>query len=147
MLADGWQVALAGRRAEPHEWALARALRGEAEWTPFANFHNVFGANYSRFDRLFAGPIVDPLAPPTPTTYLGERTRFDYRGDVALSPGNLVVFGAQREDERFVDPRACLAPRAVRPDRVGVGGADRVRRRMETCLDCANSMSVLGYLR
>ncbi|WP_287069298.1 TonB-dependent siderophore receptor [Methylobacterium sp.] len=77
------------------------ALRGEAEWTPFANFHNVFGANYSRFDRLFAGPIVDPLAPPTPTTYLGERTRFDYRGDVALSPGNLVVFGAQREDERF----------------------------------------------
>lgn len=75
-------------------------MRGEAEWTPAPGFHNVFGANYSKFDRLFAGPL-DPLAPPTPTTYLGERTRFDYRGDWQLSPGNLVLFGAQREDERF----------------------------------------------
>ncbi len=75
-------------------------MRGEAEWTPVPGFHNVFGANYSKFDRLFAGPL-DPLAPPTPTTYLGERTRFDYRGDWQVSPGNLVLFGAQREDERF----------------------------------------------
>ncbi|WP_246775377.1 TonB-dependent receptor plug domain-containing protein [Methylobacterium aquaticum] len=75
-------------------------MRGEAEWTPLPGFHNVFGANYSKFDRLFAGPL-DPLAPPTPSTYLGERTRFDYRGDVQLAPGHLLLFGAQREDERF----------------------------------------------
>ena len=75
-------------------------MRGEAEWTPVPGFHNVFGANYATFDRLFEGPL-NPLSPPTPTTYFGERTRFDYRGDVALSPGNVVVFGAQREDERL----------------------------------------------
>ncbi|WP_288585860.1 TonB-dependent receptor [uncultured Methylobacterium sp.] len=75
-------------------------MRGEAEWTPLPGFHNVFGANYAKFDRLFAGPL-DALAPPTPSTYLGERTRFDYRGDVQLSPGHLLLFGAQREDERF----------------------------------------------
>lgn len=75
-------------------------MRGEAEWTPLPGFHNVFGANYAKFDRLFAGPL-DPLAPPTPSIYLGERTRFDYRGDVQLAPGHLVLFGAQREDERF----------------------------------------------
>ncbi|MGF3027849.1 TonB-dependent receptor plug domain-containing protein [Methylobacterium aquaticum] len=75
-------------------------MRGEAEWTPLPGFHNVFGANYAKFDRLFAGPL-DPLAPPTPSTYLGERTRFDYRGDIQLAPGHLLLFGAQREDERF----------------------------------------------
>ncbi len=41
-------------------------IRGEAEWTPLPGFHNVFGANYAKFDRLFAGPL-DPLAPPTPS--------------------------------------------------------------------------------
>ncbi len=75
-------------------------MRGEAEWTPLPGFHNVFGANYATFDRLFAGPL-DPLAPPTPSTTLGERTRFDYRGDVQLAPGHRLLFGAQREDERF----------------------------------------------
>lgn len=76
------------------------SMRGEAEWTPVPGFHNVFGANYATFDRLFAGPL-DPLSVPTPTTYFGERTRFDYRGDVQLAPGNLLLFGAQREDERI----------------------------------------------
>lgn len=75
-------------------------MRGEAEWTPTPGFRNVFGANYSRFDRSFAGPL-DPLSPPVPTATLGERSRFDYRGDVDLAPGHILLFGAQREDERI----------------------------------------------
>ncbi|MEH3120131.1 MAG: TonB-dependent receptor [Methylorubrum populi] len=75
-------------------------MRGEAEWTPVPGVHNVFGANYAAFDRLSAGPL-DPLSPPTPTTSLGERSRFDYRGDAQLAPGSLLLFGAQREDERI----------------------------------------------
>lgn len=75
-------------------------MRGEAEWAPIAGFRNVFGANYATFDRVFAGPL-DPLTAPTPTTTFGERTRFDYRGEMDLAPGHLLLFGAQREDERI----------------------------------------------
>lgn len=36
-----------------------------------------------------------------------ERTRYEYRGDYQLSSGNLVLFGAQRDDESVstTDPR------------------------------------------
>ena len=72
--------------------------RNEAEWTPFAGFHNLFAINYSNLFNRQQGPL-DPLATPDATTGLGERTRYEYRGDYQLSPGNLILFGAQRDDE------------------------------------------------
>ncbi len=80
--------------------------RNEAEWTPFAGFHNILAVNYSNlFNRQDQGPL-DPFSGPQATTGLGERTRLEYRGDYELSPGNLVLFGAQRDDESLstVDP-------------------------------------------
>ena len=75
-------------------------LRNEAEWTPFTGFHHVFGVNYSNLFSLNQGPL-DPLATPDATAGLGERLRFDYRGDYALAPGHLLLWGAGREEERL----------------------------------------------
>ncbi|MGV7032743.1 TonB-dependent receptor plug domain-containing protein [Methylobacterium symbioticum] len=72
--------------------------RNEAEWTPLPGFHNVFAINYSNLFNRQQGPL-DPLATPDATTGLGERTRYEYRGDYLLSPGNLLLFGAQRDEE------------------------------------------------
>ncbi|ACK86397.1 TonB-dependent receptor plug domain-containing protein [Methylorubrum extorquens] len=72
--------------------------RNEAEWTPFAGFHNIFAINYSNLFNRQQGPL-DPLATPEATTGLGQRTRYEYRGDYQLSPGNLMLFGAQRDEE------------------------------------------------
>ncbi|MER2265066.1 TonB-dependent receptor plug domain-containing protein [Methylobacterium oxalidis] len=73
--------------------------RNEAEWTPFAGFHNIFAINYSNLFNRQQGPL-DPFAtPPEANTGLGERTRYEYRGDYLLSPGNLLLFGAQRDEE------------------------------------------------
>ena len=72
--------------------------RNEAEWTPFAGFHNIFAINYSNlFNRQITNEY-DPLNP-LPTTGLGERLRYEYRGDYLFSPGNLLLFGAQRDEE------------------------------------------------
>ncbi|GEO99682.1 TonB-dependent receptor plug domain-containing protein [Methylobacterium haplocladii] len=72
--------------------------RNEAEWTPIAGFHNIFAINYSNLFNRQATNVYDPLNP-IPTTGLGERTRYEYRGDYLLSPGNLLLFGAQRDEE------------------------------------------------
>lgn len=74
--------------------------RNEAEWTPWAGFHNVVAVNYSNIDSLNQGPL-DPLATPAATTALGERLRYEYRGDYLISPGNLILFGTQRDEERL----------------------------------------------
>ncbi|GJE78492.1 TonB-dependent receptor plug domain-containing protein [Methylorubrum suomiense] len=75
--------------------------RNEAEWTPLPGFHNVVAVNYSNlFNRQFQD-IYNPLATPADSNALGERLRTEYRGDYALSPGNLVLFGAQRDEERL----------------------------------------------
>ncbi len=75
--------------------------RNEAEWTPFAGFHNIFAFNYSNLYRQNEGDIYNPFNQ-LPTDYTGERLRYEYRGDYELSPGNLILFGAQRDEERLV---------------------------------------------
>ncbi|GLS42054.1 TonB-dependent receptor plug domain-containing protein [Methylobacterium brachythecii] len=74
--------------------------RNEAEWTPIAGFHNVFAINYSNLFNRNASDIYNPLAL-IPNTNTGERLRYEYRGDYLLSPGNLILFGAQRDEERL----------------------------------------------
>ena len=75
--------------------------RNEAEWTPLPGFHNVFAINYSNLYNRQEQNAYDPFNP-LPTTGLGERTRYEYRGDYRLSPGNLVLFGAQRDEESLL---------------------------------------------
>ncbi|GAB6845881.1 TonB-dependent receptor [Methylorubrum rhodinum] len=75
--------------------------RNEAEWTPLPGFHNVFAINYSNlYNRQFQN-IYNPLATSADSNNLGERLRYEYRGDYEFSPGNLVLFGAQRDEERL----------------------------------------------
>ncbi|GJE54186.1 MULTISPECIES: TonB-dependent receptor plug domain-containing protein [Methylobacterium] len=74
--------------------------RNEAEWTPSAGFHNIFAINYSNQFRDNETQIYDPLNP-LATTNTGERTRYEYRGDYLFAPGNLLLFGAQRDEERL----------------------------------------------
>ena len=75
--------------------------RNEAEWTPLAGFHNIVAINYSNLYNRQVQNAYDPFNP-LPTTGLGERTRYEYRGDYQLSPGNLVLFGAQRDEESLL---------------------------------------------
>lgn len=76
--------------------------RNEAEWTPFAGFHNIFAFNYSNLYRQNEGDIYNPFNQ-LPTDNTGERLRYEYRGDYELSPGNLILFGAQRDEERLIN--------------------------------------------
>ncbi|GJE28158.1 Vitamin B12 transporter BtuB [Methylobacterium organophilum] len=87
--------------------------RNEAEWTPFAGFHNLFAINYSNLFNRQQGPL-DPLATPDATTGLGERTRYEYRGDVLLSPGNLLLFGVQRDEEHLFTTTPGSVPDSLR---------------------------------
>lgn len=81
--------------------------RNEAEWTPIVGFHNIVAINYSNLFNRQQRNEYDPFTI-QPTTGLGERLRYEYRGDYLLSPGNLVLFGAQRDEENLLtnDPNA-----------------------------------------
>lgn len=81
--------------------------RNEAEWTPFAGFHNIFAINYSNLYNRQQGPL-DPLSTPDAVVGIGERLRYEYRGDYQISPGNLVLFGAQRDEERLNNNNGAL---------------------------------------
>ena len=70
-------------------------------WAPLGpDFVNTFGVDYSNTDTLNRTP-PSAFGPTPDSLNLGERVRFDYRGDLRVAPGQLVLFGAQREDERL----------------------------------------------
>jgi vitamin B12 transporter len=78
--------------------------RGEAVWSLFdGRFKNYFGVNYTNQwdwtlnpnpDFFFASPLVSP-----PITNLGERIKFDWRGEARLIPGQTVVLGLEHQSE------------------------------------------------
>lgn len=100
--------------------------RNEAEWTPFAGFHNILAINYSNLFNRQQGPL-DPLATPDATTGLGERTRFEYRGDYQLSPGNIVLFGAQRDEESLFTTSPGSVPDSLRARNGNTAGYGEVQ--------------------
>lgn len=76
--------------------------RGEIVWDPFdGRFVNRFGVAYTNQDRSnrSANATTGVLGLPTPN--LGERTKFDWRGDLKLTEGQLLVMGVQHETERY----------------------------------------------
>lgn len=75
--------------------------RAEAVWTPVGpDFVNTFGFNYSLNDTVNTTPAIR-LSPASSTFNMGDRQRFDYRGDWRFAPGQLLLFGVQREDEHL----------------------------------------------
>ena len=74
--------------------------RGEAIWSLFdGRFKNFFGVNYTNSWSWTLDPNPDSFnAPPAvapPTTHLGQRTQYDWRGEARVVPGQTLVFGLE----------------------------------------------------
>jgi len=92
--------------------------RAEAVWTPFAGFKNFFGVNYTNswtwnLDPNMDTGLVSPAVSP-PMVNLGTRVEEDYRGELQVAPGQLLLFGAQDQNETLrtdssgvIDPTFC----------------------------------------
>lgn len=89
--------------------------RGEVVWSPVAEFKNFFGVNYTNawtwhFDPNMDTGFVSPAVLP-PFVNLGTRLKFDYRGELQVAPGQLLIVGAEDQNETlrtnsssFIDP-------------------------------------------
>ena len=77
--------------------------RAETVWSPVAGFKNFFGVNYTNSWTWNFDPNADTGLPsPTvlpPTTDLGTRLKFDYRGELQVAPGQLLIVGAEDQNE------------------------------------------------
>jgi vitamin B12 transporter len=92
--------------------------RAEAVWSPTATFKSFFGVNYTNswswnldpnMDTGFVSPAVLP-----PMVTLGTRLEEDYRGELQVAPGQLLLFGGQDQNETLrtdsssvIDPSFC----------------------------------------
>ncbi|BEV44441.1 TonB-dependent receptor plug domain-containing protein [Afipia carboxidovorans] len=80
--------------------------RTEATWSLFdGRFKNYFGFNYSDLSRFNADPYsfsgFSTIYSPVTSTNEGERFKYDWRGVIALLPGQTVVLGAESQTDRF----------------------------------------------
>lgn len=96
---SGWPSRPNGfRSSDAYQQAFTR---GELVWDPLdGRFVNRFGIAYSHQDRSNRSPDAAGLLG-IPTSNIGERTTFDWRGDLKLVPGQLLVMGVQHDDERL----------------------------------------------
>ncbi len=75
--------------------------RGEVVWDPLGGqFVNRFGVSYSNQDRSNRRPNAFGILD-VPTENLGERIKYDWRGDLKLTQSQTLVMGLQYETERF----------------------------------------------
>jgi vitamin B12 transporter len=77
--------------------------RAEADWSLFdGKFKNYFGAAYSyTYENFFTPETTFSATPPGygPNTFIGDRTKYDWRGVWTFLPQQALVVGA--EDEHF----------------------------------------------
>jgi len=77
--------------------------RAELVWSPTATFKNFFGINYTETSTWNLDPNMDTGLPsPTvlpPMMNLGTRIQEDYRGELQVAPGQLLIFGAEDKNE------------------------------------------------
>ncbi len=70
--------------------------RAESVVTLFdGRFVNTFGANLTDYDRSNKDPDPNPL-----TTFKSRRDKYDWRGDLKVAPGQMLVAGLERENDR-----------------------------------------------
>ena len=74
--------------------------RGETVWSLFdGKFKNFFGVNYTNEWNYNVDPNPDSFTPPPavapPTTNLGQRLQYDWRGEARFIPGQTFVFGLE----------------------------------------------------
>ena len=89
--------------------------RTELVWSPTATFKNFFGINYTETSTWNLDPNMDTGLPsPTvlpPMMNLGTRIQEDYRGELQVAPGQLLIFGAEDRTRRCAQIRAALSTR------------------------------------
>jgi vitamin B12 transporter len=78
--------------------------RGEAVWSLFdGRVKNIFGVNYTNQWASFFDPNADSFNPfgsvPPPNKNVGERWKYDWRGQAQLTSGQILVLGLEDETQ------------------------------------------------
>jgi len=78
--------------------------RGEVVWSLFdGKLKNFFGVSYANLWNWNLNPNPDSFNPfgsvAPPTTNVGVRTKYDWRGEVRVVPGQTLVLGLERETD------------------------------------------------
>ncbi|WP_186420146.1 TonB-dependent receptor [Bosea sp. CS1GBMeth4] len=83
--------------------------RGEIVWDPLdGRFVNRFGLSYSNQDRSNRRPDAFGILG-LPAENLGERIKYDWRGDLKITQGQTLAMGLQYENERFDTPNKAVS--------------------------------------
>ena len=73
--------------------------RGFAHMTLFdGRFDQTLGLAYTEYDRSYTDPNIIPAVP---SLYEGQRVKLDYQGNLRLIEGEILTFGAEREEDRL----------------------------------------------
>ncbi|MFZ0844310.1 MAG: TonB-dependent receptor [Pseudolabrys sp.] len=89
-------LSLAPNPDQSFQQAQAAYGRVETVWKLLdGRFVNTFGVNVTDYKRSTQDPNVSPES-----RYNGTRTKFDWRGNFAVTPEQMLVMGLEREDER-----------------------------------------------
>ncbi len=77
--------------------------RGEVLWDVFdGRLKNQFGVAYSMVDRKIKSP-ANAFGPVDPTSYNGERIKYNWLGEIALIKGQTLFVGLEAEEEQIKD--------------------------------------------
>ncbi len=75
--------------------------RAELLWNLFdGKFKNRFGVNYTLVDTKQKNPDLG-FGAPDPTSYTGERLKYDWQGELDLTHGQTLVAGLEAENEKL----------------------------------------------
>jgi vitamin B12 transporter len=81
--------------------------RGFAHMTLFdGRFDQTLGLAYTDYNRSFTDPNVAPVIP---SLYEGQRVKLDYQGNLRLIEGDVLTFGAEREEDSLVNSNPASA--------------------------------------
>jgi vitamin B12 transporter len=77
--------------------------RGEARLSLFDGaFKNRFGVGYTNYDTRIHAPDTGFGVPPVNINH-GDRLKFDWQGNIELAKGQVLVLGAEDDEDRLID--------------------------------------------